>query len=450
MKLNELAKDLNISTESFMKFIQDFDLELSECMSTQMEVKPDFERFARENADFLKRYQADLDHSKSVSDIAQTINQPEEKVEEIIKKEKPKLYDNGIFRSSVSSFGIDNKLGGNYKFVYDYFGKKSGLKERDFIGYRDLFFYISRSLEPFINKEQTLNWGIHKPAGIILYGPPGSGKIFWANKIAEIIGYTFTEVKKHYLGTSFVDGRQTSFNDFLIQMMKDEKVLLFMDDFDQIMRQRSEKVSVNSCDEATKEIILHSVSRFEEEDLLMIGSANSLALIDKEVMAPGRFDVLIPIFPPNASERSEMILYHMTANLPEDSLLLKILRNNKADHRPFWTEVASQMKVFSNTMIVDFTQSLKIRIRNQYLKDSNESMKLDNKLLNSALRDARVKLTDEYLDRIEQFIIDVSNTNFDDFPTRVRELSKELNSYKIVEKPRKTIGFTHNTDDPKK
>ncbi len=450
MKLNELAKDLNISTESFMKFIQDFDLELSECMSTQMEVKPDFERFARENADFLKRYQADLDHSKSVSDIAQTINQPEEKVEEIIKKEKPKLYDNGIFRSSVSSFGIDNKLGGNYKFVYDYFGKKSGLKERDFIGYRDLFFYISRSLEPFINKEQILNWGIHKPAGIILYGPPGSGKIFWANKIAEIIGYTFTEVKKHYLGTSFVDGRQTSFNDFLIQMMKDEKVLLFMDDFDQIMRQRSEKVSVNSCDEATKEIILHSVSRFEEEDLLMIGSASSLSLIDKEVMAPGRFDVLIPVFPPNARERSEMILYHMTENLPEDSLLLKILRNNKADHRPFWTEVASQMKVFSNTMIVDFTQSLKIRIRNQYLKDSNESMKLDTKLLNSALRDARVKLTDEYLDRIEQFIIDVSNTNFDDFPTRVRELSKELNSYKIVEKPRKTIGFTHNTDDPKK
>ena len=96
MKLNELAKDLNISTESFMKFIQDFDLELSECMSTQMEVKPDFERFARENADFLKRYQADLDHSKSVSDIAQTINQPEEKVEEIIKKEKPKLYIKGF------------------------------------------------------------------------------------------------------------------------------------------------------------------------------------------------------------------------------------------------------------------------------------------------------------------------------------------------------------------
>src|SRR5690606_36874831 len=111
---------------------------------------------------------------------------------------------------------------------------------------------------------------------IILYGPPGSGKIFWANKIAEIIGYTFTEVKKHYRGTSFVDGRQTSFNDFLIQTMKDGTVRRFKDEVDQTMRQRSERVSANSCDGAAKERILHSVIRFEEEDLLMIGCANSL------------------------------------------------------------------------------------------------------------------------------------------------------------------------------
>jgi ATP-dependent 26S proteasome regulatory subunit len=59
-----------------------------------------------------------------------------------------------------------------------------------------------------LNPQQIKDWGINKPAGIILYGPPGSGKIFWANKIAEIIGYQFKEVKKHYLGTSF-DGNES-------------------------------------------------------------------------------------------------------------------------------------------------------------------------------------------------------------------------------------------------
>lgn len=61
MKLAELAKELHITTDSFIKFIQDFDLELSECISTDFEVKEDFARFARENISFLKNYQKDLE-----------------------------------------------------------------------------------------------------------------------------------------------------------------------------------------------------------------------------------------------------------------------------------------------------------------------------------------------------------------------------------------------------
>ena len=55
MKLADLAKQLNISTESLKKFIEDFDLDLGECLHTNFELKPDFEKFALENADFLKK-----------------------------------------------------------------------------------------------------------------------------------------------------------------------------------------------------------------------------------------------------------------------------------------------------------------------------------------------------------------------------------------------------------
>jgi SpoVK/Ycf46/Vps4 family AAA+-type ATPase len=59
-------------------------------------------------------------------------------------------------------------------------------------------------------------------------------------------------------------------------------------------------------------------------------------------LAPGRFDVMIPIFPPNAAERSEIILICHDERLEEDSLLYKILKNNKADKVPFWHDIASQ------------------------------------------------------------------------------------------------------------
>lgn len=446
MKLSDLAKELNISAEAIKKFIQDFELNLGECLTPSLDVKEDFEKFARENSDFLRKYETDLNDKKSVEEIAETIDQPVEKVTEQVKKQFPNLFDNGLYKSSVSSYGIDQKLGGNYQFVYDYFGTKSPLAQRDFIGYRDLFFYLSDALEPFINPKEAKNWGIRKPAGIILYGPPGSGKIFWANKISEIIGYQFKEVKKHYLGTSFADGNRTAFNDFLMSMMKEDQVLLFMEDFDEIMANRTPEHPADSQHEKTQDIVLHYISKFEEEDLLMVGSANTLAGIKEEILAPGRFDVVIPVFPPNMQERSEMILYYMTENLEKDSTLYKILVKNNADHLPFWADISAKMRVFSNTMIVDFTQSLKKRLRTAYQKSKNENLKIEQSHLQGALRDSAVKMTEEFLNQNGRFLHDVSQNNYDDFAPRIEALRKELDTYKAVEKPRREIGFQHHDD----
>ncbi|MBL7880950.1 MAG: ATP-binding protein, partial [Chryseobacterium gambrini] len=137
----------------------------------------------------------------------------------------------------------------------------------------------------------------------------------------------------------------------------------------------------------------------------------------------------------------------MTKNLEKDSLLFKILKNNKADKIPFWNEVSSQMKVFSNTMLIDFTQSLKKRIKNEYQKTRNENLKIDQKLLKGALRDAAAKLTEEYLDQIARFLADAIINNFDQFQQRIQNLKKELDTYKAVEEPRRIIGFHHNGEE---
>ncbi|WP_312090696.1 ATP-binding protein [Chryseobacterium sp.] len=448
MKLIQLAKELNVSPEAIKCFIQDFDLDLTDCISTNFEVKEDFKKFARENSEFLKQYEKDLDKNKTVEQIAETINQPKEKIEKAIKENN--IFDNGFYRSSVSSYGIDKRLGGNYKFVYDYFGNKTSLQKRDFIGYRDLFFYISEVLEPFLNPQQIKDWGIYKPAGIILYGPPGSGKIFWANKIAEIINYQFKEIKKYDLGISFVNGNETNFNDYLLAIMKHDRVLLFLEDFDEIMMQRKAENNISYANLEAQEMVLHHISKFESEDILMVGSANSVSGIDEEILAPGRFDVLIPVFPPNAAERAEIILFQITRNLDKDSLLYKILKNNQADKIPFWNNVASQMKVFSNTMLIDFTQSLKKRIKNAYQKSKNENLIFDENLLHGALRDAAAKLTNEYLDLVEQFLADAVLNNLDYFQTRIQAVKNELEAYKIVEEPRRAIGFQSQSDEESK
>ncbi|WP_312767883.1 AAA family ATPase [Epilithonimonas sp.] len=443
--ITEFSKKLDVSEESIKQFIQDFDLEISDCLSPNLNITSNFEKFATENKEFLKKYDEDLNIEKTVDDISKKIHQPKEKIEEIILNQFPNIYDNGIYKSSISTFNIDNKLGGNYQFVYNYFGDKTELKQRDFIGYRDLFFYISDMLEPFLNPKQAENWGIQKAAGIVVYGPPGSGKIFWAKKIAEMIGFDFFEIRKSQLKSILMTDKRTNFEEYLSQMFKKEKAVLFLENFDEIMMQRQENQIINHDYEDVKESTLHNIEKFEKENILMIGSAKELIGIESEILAPGRFDVLIPVFPPNKQERAEMLLFNMTKNLNENATLLKILENNKADQIPFWKETAEKMKVFSNTMLIDFTQSLKKRIRSLYLKNKTENIQIGQRVLEACLKESASKLTGEYLNNVQEFLSEAEDNSYDRFAGRIEDLKQELEAYKAKEEPVRTIGF--HTDD---
>ncbi|WP_313028674.1 ATP-binding protein [Soonwooa sp.] len=438
---SSLAKDINIPTENLKKFVQDFELNIDSVINDKMQATPEFTKFVKEQKDFLSKYSSDLGKEKTPKDIAETISKPIEEVDDLINKEHKNLFDNGLYKASVSSYNIDRELGGDYQFVYDYFGKKTPLFQKDFIGYSDLYFYIIDMLEPFTDENQLNNWGIHRAAGIILYGPPGSGKIFWAKRIAKIIDYKFEEIRKSYLKTNFFNNEKSDFNDFLVSIMKQEKILLFLDDFDVIMEEKESQDGYAWELKETKNIIFHTIDKFEKEHILMIGAAKNVSDIDSEILAPGRFDVMIPIFPPNPQERAEMILYYMLQNLSEDATLLEVLKFNKADQLPFWRESANKMKAFSNTMIIDFTQSLKKRIRNLYLKKEVTTLKIDQTILDAALKEAAGKLTQEYLNSIHLFLQEVSINSEEEFYPRILTLQQELQFYIRKEEPVRSIGF---------
>ena len=88
--------------------------------------------------------------------------------------------------------------------------------------------------------------------------------------------------------------------------------------------------------------------------------------------------------------------------------------------------------------------------KNLYQKNRNEKLKIDQNLLNAALRDAAGKLTGEYLDQVARFLADVVINNFDEFQFRIKALKTELETYKVVEEPRRAIGFSHNEEEENK
>lgn len=448
MKLKDLSDDLGISLESLQNFIYDFNIDLSFCIDENFNVADDFRQFTIKNNEFLKKYAEDRSKQKTISEIAQTINVDEEKVLTF-------FVSNGVpeeaaktLTTNLSSYLIHLYIGGEYPFIKEAFPEPDNHAKRRLVGYTDLYFYLSDMLDPFINKDQATTWGISKPAGMILYGPPGSGKIFWARRIAQMIGYDFVHVYKDYLAGN-LKTTKNSFTQFLNSKMQSPKTLLFIDSLDELLSKNGEQNFFAENIELINTILRHTQKDIHQE-LLIVGSAEILNLFNDEVLAPGRFDMHIPVFPPNSDERAQLIVYHLTENLVADSPLLKILQNHKALNKAFWTPVANEMRLFSNTMIIDFTQSLKKRLYAMYRKDETKNIEITDNLLLASFNEAKAKLTVEYIKRCAIFLVESKQNVGQEFPHRILELESDLETYQTKKAPINKIGFKQqeNLDKP--
>lgn len=437
MQLKELANQLNISLESLQNFIFDFGIPLTFSMDKDLKLRDAFLKFTTKHQDFIKKYAEDRNKEKNIEHIAQELNLPNEEIKDFFTKNgvpEEKLEE---VKTTISSYVIHQYIGGSYDFIYN--DLPETIEEDGLIGYTDMFFYITDMLDPFTNCDQKSMWGITKPMGIILYGPPGSGKTFWAQKIAQMIGYEFTHVYKDYL-LSTPSTHTSHFTQFLKSKINHPKTLLFIDDFEQLMNKDGEFAQSPESIE-----LVNSVARLLQKDnmqeLVLVGSVETLSLLNDEITAPRRFDLHLPIFPPNVDERTDLILNNLILGLDEKSPLLNILKKNNAVTRNFWNPISQEMKLFSNTMIIDFTQSIKKRIYAIYRKDENKEILLSPQLISSAFNESKMKYSAEYIKSCQTFVNEVKQNNHLEFAQRIMELEHELFHFVKKEEKINKIGF---------
>ncbi|MFV0143788.1 ATP-binding protein [Empedobacter falsenii] len=445
MKLKDLSNQLEISLGSLQNFINDFNIDLSFCIDENFNVTEEFIDFSKKNIDFLKKYAEDHSKEKTIEEIAKTIGAKEEEVLHF-------FVSNGIpaevakqMKTAVSSYLIHSYIGGKYPFIEKAFPQCEDFSGKSLVGYTDLYFYLTDMLDPFISKDQVKRWGISKPAGLVLYGPPGSGKIYWARKIADMIGYEFVHVFNDYLIGNF-DSKKNKFSDFLSKKMNQPNTLLFIDSFDELLHSSSDNSISPEMIDLFYSVLRH-IQKNDRQELLIVGAVESLSILNDEIVAPGRFDMHIPIFPPTLDERIQLILHHLTANLASDSPLLTILKNQNALNKDFWTPYAAEMRLFSNTMLIDFTQSLKKRLYALFRKDETKNIMMTEKVLFSAFQEAKSKLTPDYLRHCAIFVNEAKQNVGQDFPHRLIELNADLEFYLTTKEiPITKIGFKQSDE----
>jgi len=310
------------------------------------------------------------------------------------------------------------------------------------IGYEDVKEDILEQIEPILNPNDAVEWGLQKPGGILLYGPPGCGKTYWANWIAEFLKYKFKEVPRSMFGSTYVDGAMNNLKKLLDEIKKQPKSILFFDEFDSVASFRSQAGTSSNENSKVVNTLLQEIPKLIEKDILIIAATNFIDTLDPAVIRPGRFDLKLPIFPPTIEERGKLLFFLLKKDLKQDSTLIKILNYNNADNAEFWSQFAPQMLLFSNSLIKDLANLIKMRLKKIYKESNNHEIKFDSIFMQKIVVDVASKLTKKDFEVYAKFYNEVKSLGANAYEERTEVLFGELKKhYKGDVNPPKPIGY---------
>jgi len=178
-------------------------------------------------------------------------------------------------------------------------------------GMREIKAVLERDIIlPLQNREMAKRFKVSLPKGVLFYGPPGCGKTHIARKMADILNFTFFEVKPSDLGSTYVHGGQEKIRSLFENAKKESPSLIFLDECEAFLPNRQGSgVGHHYASEVNE--FLAQLNDCWKSRILVIAATNLIENVDPAVLRPGRMDIHIFIGPPDLEARVELIRQFM-------------------------------------------------------------------------------------------------------------------------------------------
>ncbi|MEF8757620.1 MAG: proteasome-activating nucleotidase [Halobacteriales archaeon] len=166
--------------------------------------------------------------------------------------------------------------------------------------------------EPLTNPEQFVKAGIDPPSGVLLHGPPGTGKTMLAKAVANHTDATFIKMAGSELVRKFIGEGSRLVRDLFDLAEEREPSIIFIDEIDAIASKRTDsKTSGDAEVQRTMMQLLSEMDGFDDRgEIRIIAATNRFDMLDRAILRPGRFDRLIEVPKPDFDGRKRIFEIH--------------------------------------------------------------------------------------------------------------------------------------------
>ena len=172
------------------------------------------------------------------------------------------------------------------------------------------------------NPEKYERLRVKIPNGILLYGPPGCGKTFIAEKFAEEIGCNYMYVHCSDVASPYIHGGQEKIAALFEKAKENAPTILFLDELDAMIADRSRHSNISEYGEVNE--FLTQLNNCADNHIFVIGATNNPKGIDSAALRSGRLDIKVYVPAPNEYEREQLLRLYLK-DIVEDDIDYSVL-----------------------------------------------------------------------------------------------------------------------------
>ncbi|HHV45636.1 MAG TPA: ATP-dependent zinc metalloprotease FtsH [Tissierellia bacterium] len=186
------------------------------------------------------------------------------------------------------------------------------------------------------NPRKFIELGARIPKGVLLVGPPGTGKTYLSKAVAGEAGVPFFSISGSDFVEMFVGVGASRVRDLFEQAKKNAPCIVFIDEIDAVGRRRGAGLGGGHDErEQTLNQLLVEMDGFgTNEGIIVMAATNRPDILDPAILRPGRFDRRITVGLPDIKAREEILKIH-TRNKPlDDDVDLKVVAKRTPGFTP--------------------------------------------------------------------------------------------------------------------